>query len=224
MAPMDMSVRNRLIDLLVAQGRIDDAIHQYMDLASLYYHLTELDMARQTYATALRVAQQHSVDRSLSVQLLYRIADIDLQHLDMRQAVRVFEQIRTLEPEDEKARVQLVNMNFRLGQEANALSEVDGFVALLEHTGKRKQSIDFVKAVINEHPNRPELIKRLADLYARNGQTAEAIAELDGLADLLLTAGNVQGAAAMLKTIINLRPPNAADYEAALRKLQSGKL
>jgi len=142
----------------------------------------------------------------------------------MRQAVRVFEQIRTLEPEDEKARVQLVNMNFRLGQEANALSEVDGFVALLEHTGKRKQSIDFVKAVINEHPNRPELIKRLADLYARNGQPAEAIAELDGLADLLLTAGNVQGAAAMLKTIINLRPPNAADYEAALRKLQSGKL
>ena len=36
MAPMDLSIRGRLIELLTAQGRVDEAIQQYIDLAEIY--------------------------------------------------------------------------------------------------------------------------------------------------------------------------------------------
>jgi tetratricopeptide (TPR) repeat protein len=224
MAPMDLKVRGRLIDMMVANGRKEDAIQQYMDLANMHYHLTELDKARQTYAAALKVAQQHGVDRSWAVQILYKVADIDLQRLDLRQGVRIYEQIRTLEPEDPKARTHLVELNFRLGQDSTALNEVDGYIALLEHTGKRVQAIEFLQGLMEEQNRRPELIKRLAELYARNGQVTEAVAELDWLADWLLSTGNAQGAVAMIKTIISMRPPNVEEYQTALRQLLEGKI
>jgi len=51
-APMDLSARSRLIDQLAANGQVDEAIGEYLDLADIYYRLAELDMARKTYTTA----------------------------------------------------------------------------------------------------------------------------------------------------------------------------
>ncbi len=220
MAPMELKVRSRLIDLLVAQGQLEEAIQQYMDLAMVYYHLAELNMARQTYASALRLAQQVKVDPSWTVELLYKVADIDLQRLDLRQAVRVFEQIRTMEPEDMRARRAIIDLYFRLGQGVAALSEVDGFTALLEHSGQRATAMEFLNDLTNERPESMELNKRLADLYVRDGKILLAVERLDMIADALLHTGNREGAMTMLKAIIALKPVNVKDYQVALQKLQ----
>ena len=45
-------------DRLIAQGKTDDAISQYMDMAETYYRLADLDMSRETYANALRLSQR----------------------------------------------------------------------------------------------------------------------------------------------------------------------
>jgi tetratricopeptide (TPR) repeat protein len=222
MAPMELKVRTKLIDLLVAQGHLEEALQQYMDLAMVYYHLAELNLARQTYAMALRLAQQVKTERSWSIEILYKLADIDLQRLDLRQAVRVFEQIRTMEPEDTRARRSIIDLNFRLGQEQAALSEVDGFTALMEHSGKREAAIDFLSELTEDRKESLELNKRLADLYVRGGQVLQAVERLDMIADSLLTAGNRDGAAAMLKAIVALKPVNVNDYRIALEKLQRG--
>jgi tetratricopeptide (TPR) repeat protein len=220
MAPMELKVRTKLIDLMIAQGHLDEALNQYMDLATVYYHLAELNLARQTYASALRLAQQVKAERNWSIEILYKLADIDLQRLDLRQAIRVFEQIRTMEPEDTRARHSIVDLNFRLGQEPAALSEVDGFTALLEHSGKREAAIDFLAELAAERPNSMELNKRLADLYVRGGQVLQAVERLDMIADCLLNDGNREGAAAMLKAIIALKPINVNEYRVALERLQ----
>ncbi len=220
MTPMELKVRNRLIELMVAQGHLEDALQQYMDLAMVYYHLAELNMARQTYASALRLAQQAKVEPSWTVELLYKLADIDLQRLDLRQAVRIFEQIRTMEPEDMRARRSIIDLNFRLGQDVAALSEVDGFTALLEHSGQRAVAIEFLSDLTAERPESMELNKRLADLYVRDGKNLLAVERLDLIADSLLNAGNREAAMAMLKAIIALKPVNLKDYQTALMKLQ----
>jgi tetratricopeptide (TPR) repeat protein len=220
MAPMELKVRTKLIDLLVAQGHLEEALQQYMDLGTVYYHLAELNLARQTYASALRLAHQVKTERSWSVEILYKLADIDLQRLDLRQAVRVFEQIRTIEPEETRARRSIIDLNFRLGQEPAALSEVDGFTALLEHSGKREAAIDFLIELTADRPESLELNKRLADLYMRGGQVLQAVERLDMIADSLMNAGNREGAAAMLKAIIALKPMNVNEYRVALERLQ----
>ncbi len=64
-APMDLTVRTRLIDQLAARGLVDEAVSEYIDLADIYYRLAELDMARKTYTTALSLAQQGGAQRCL---------------------------------------------------------------------------------------------------------------------------------------------------------------
>jgi len=221
MAPMDVEVRQRLIDMLMAQGRIDDAVAQYTRLAEVYYSLAELDLARQTYLTGLRQAQQSRNTRSLSVQLLNKVADIDMQRLDFRQAIRIYEQLRTLQPDDAPTRQHLIDLNFRMGQDNAALTELDAFLNFLENAGRRSEAIQFLIEMIEERSDRPDLRKRLADVYARAGQVDKAVEILDVLADQLLSAGNKNAALYMIKTIIALNPPNVGDYRNVYQQLTS---
>ena len=222
--PMDLTVRNRLIDLLSAQGRVEEAMLEYMSLADIYNQLAEMDMARQTYTSAFKLAGQLHPNRTWSVKILKLMADIDLQRLDLRQAMTVFEQIRTLEPEDLDARRQLVGINYRLNQDQNALTEADSYVALVEGAGKRALGIDFLKMLIEEHPTRLEFRKRLSDVYIRNRQVAEAVEQLDVIADAFTAAGNRGAAISILQSIIALNPVNVAEYHEVLNRLRSGEI
>jgi hypothetical protein len=97
---------------------------------------------------------------------------------------------------------------------------VDGFTALLEHSGKRETAIEFLTDLTAERGDSMELNKRLADLYVRGGQVMQAVERLDMIADGLLNAGNRDGAAAMLKAIISLKPINVNEYRIALERMQ----
>ncbi|MCJ7626245.1 MAG: tetratricopeptide repeat protein [Anaerolineaceae bacterium] len=219
--PMNPQVRAKLVEMLTAQGHIEEAIKQYNELADTHYNLAELDNARDTYESALRLAQKSDVDRSLQIEILYKIADIDMQRLEMRNAVRVFEQIRTLEPEDFKARAKIIDIYFRLGQDSTAITELDSFTSILENSGKRASAIEFLNEIIPEIPNKLDLRKRLADLYVRDGKVSNAVKQLDAIADALLNAENVHGAITMINAIIALNPPNAADYKQILAQLSN---
>jgi tetratricopeptide (TPR) repeat protein len=111
LAPMDLGARTRLIEQLVSRGQVDEAISEYLQLADIYYRLAELDMARKTYTTALRVVQQANADRNWNIHILQRMADIDMQRLDWKQAIRVYEQIRTLRPDDQGVRKNLIELS-----------------------------------------------------------------------------------------------------------------
>jgi lipopolysaccharide biosynthesis regulator YciM len=58
MAPLDISVRTNLIELLETEERWDEALDQYVDLADTYHQLGDFDMARSTYTLAERLASR----------------------------------------------------------------------------------------------------------------------------------------------------------------------
>lgn len=218
--PMDLNVRQRLIDLLTMQGNIEEALREYENLADMYYRLAEFDKARQTYSDALKIAQKSKNNRTWGVKLLEKIADIDMQRLNLRQALRIYEQIRTIQPEDPNVRIQLVTLNYRLGQDAGAVKELDAYLNYLEGTGKRNIAIEFISDLLVDHGNRLELRRRLADLYAHNNQISEAVIQLDAVADVLLDQGKHLEAINMLETIISLHPVNEDEYKTALDSLR----
>jgi len=220
LAPMDLAARTRLIDQLLARGQIDEALAEYLELAETYYRLAELDLARKTYATALRQAQQSNNNRSWSLQILRRMADIDVQRLDWRQALRVYEQIRTLQPDDLDSRKQIIELNLRLNQMAQAEAELDNYLNYLEGLGRRAEAIDLLESLVEDSPSQPMLRSHLAEEYRRTGRVQDAIEQLDALGELLLDAGDKAGAIRALQTIIALNPPNVADFKAALEQLQ----
>lgn len=217
--PMDIGIRKKLIELLTNQGKILEAIHHTTTLANMHYQLAELDQSRIDYSSALRLALQSNVERAFPIQILYKIADIDMQRLDLRQALRVYEQIRTIEPEDTQARSFIVDLNFRLGQANTALGEIDGYISLLENSGKRLAGIEFLNGLITDRPDQIELRKRLANVYVRSGRVIEAVQQLDAVAESLISLGNQAEAVEILTAIIALNPTNLSQYQAALARL-----
>ena len=221
LAPMDLGSRTRLIDQLIARGQTDDAVQEYLELAAIYYRLAELDMARKTYTTALRVVQQGSANRDWNTHILQRMADIDLHRLDWKQALRVYEQIRTLTPEDEPARKQLVELNLRMAQTDKAMSELENYINYLESQNKNEVAILFIEEIIKDHGDQLLLKRVLAARLHYAKRTDEAIAILDGLGETLMQSGEKQIALEVINQIILMNPPNAEGYRQLLLQMQN---
>ena len=221
LAPMDLEARNRLIDLMMARGQTEETIKEFNKLAETYYSLADLAMAHKTYSRALRYAQQGNVDRRVKVKILHRMADIDMQSLDWRNALRVFEQIRTLQPDDEKARGMLVDLNLRLNQSAQALNELDNYLTHLMSTHQESKALEYMTNLVKEYPTQPTIHRRLADIYRQLERYSEAIEQLDITGDMYLQAGNKAGAIEAVMAILALNPPNAAEYQQVLANLKA---
>ena len=220
LAPMDMTARSKLIDQLVARGQVDDAIREYLELADIHYRLAELDNARRTYTRALRFVQQSNADRSWNIHILQRMADIDMQKLDWKQAVRVFEQIRTLRPDDEGARKNLIELNLRLGQPAQAYAELENYLTYLQTSGRGGQGIKFIEELLLDRPEDLVLKRALAQQYQQAGRIEEAVGQLDSIADSFLTAGRKEEAIVTINQILLMNPPSAGQYRQLLMQLQ----
>ncbi|HEY5729929.1 MAG TPA: tetratricopeptide repeat protein [Anaerolineales bacterium] len=220
LAPMDMKARSKLIDQLVARGEVDDAIREYTALADIYYRLAELDNARKTYTTALRVVQQANVDRQWNVQILQRMADIDMQRLDWKQAIRVYEQIRTLRPDDESARKNLIDLSLRLGQSAQAAAELESFISYLQSSNHGARAVPFIEELLEERPEDVMLRRNLAQAYHQAGRMEDAVKELDGMAESMLDTGKKDEAVVIINQILLMSPPNAEQYRQLLMQIQ----
>ncbi|MBI5953320.1 MAG: tetratricopeptide repeat protein [Chloroflexi bacterium] len=221
LAPMDLGARNRLIDQLIARGQVDDAIREYLELAAIYYRLADLNMARKTYTTALRVVQQGNADREWNAHILQRMADIDLQRLDWKQALRVYEQIRTIAPDDSTTRRQLVELNLRMAQTDKAMQELENYTTHLESQNKNDVAVLFIEDLLKEHPEQPLLKRAFAMRLHQAGRTEEAISVLDTLGETLMQTGNKQAAIEVITQIVMMNPPNAEDYRRLLLQMQS---
>jgi len=218
LSPMDLGSRNRLIEQLVDRGKDDEAIREYMDLADIYYRLAELDLARKVFATALSLTQQPSANRAWSVKILLRMADIDMQRLDWKQAISVYEQIRTLTPEDFSIWENLIELNLRLAQTLQAQKELESFIDYWERK-KPEEIIPFISKLLVGYPEQVMIVRVLADQYYKNGQASKAIALLDSVGDKLMEAGDKAGLVAVVNQILLMNPPNAEDYRRLLTQM-----
>jgi tetratricopeptide (TPR) repeat protein len=221
LAPMDMSVRTKLIDQLVARGQIDEAIREYIELADIYYRLAELDMARKTFTNALRVVQQSNADRKWNVDILRRMADIDMQRLDWKQAIRIYEQIRTLHPEDESTRKNLIDLSLKMGQPAQASAELESYLSYLQSSNHSAQAVPFIEDLLVERPDDLTLRRALAQSYQQAGRMEDAIKQLDAIAESLLDAGKKEEGMVVINQILLMNPPNAEQYRQLLMQLRS---
>ena len=200
-SPMDLAARTRLIDQLVSRGQVDDALTEYLNLADVYYRLAELDMARTTYQTSLRMAQESRISDQWQVQIMHHMADIDVQRLDWRQALVVYEQVRTLAPDDELARTNLIDLNVRLGNDGKALAELDNFSSYLVSNAREAHAVAYMAKLVGENPNYVFARGRLAERYQQSGQVDKAVEQWDQVGEMLLEKITVTS-----KGIMNLVP------------------
>lgn len=221
-SPIDISARKQLIQLLAQQDRVQEALEQYIELADLYRQMAEIDNARLVLQEALALTQRTAIDPEWRVRLLNHIGDIDLSHLDWREALRVFEEICEIDPANENARLQVIDLNLRLGQEKQAGKALDRQLEYLVQSEQSREALTLLEDLAREYPGKQILHSRLAKAYRAAGRKADAIAQYDALGEIQLDAGQTTEAARTIETIINLDPPNVEGYRELLRNIQNG--
>jgi tetratricopeptide (TPR) repeat protein len=218
-APMDVGVRQRLIDILLDAKQIDQVIEQYIALADTYYQLAQVDHAVEQYEKALRHAAQGDPSRHWETSILHRIGDIHTQRVDWRQAIKVYQRIKRIDPEDEKVPVQLIDLFFKVGQRTQALREVDDLIEFYKANRQPRILLSVLQNVVNVRPREVGLHMRLAKMYLDMRMKREAVAELDAVGEIQLEAGKTRDAIRTLQAIIRLEPDNVQQYRQLLAQI-----
>jgi thioredoxin-like negative regulator of GroEL len=144
-----------------------------------------------------------------------------MQKLDWKQAIRVIEQIRTLRPDVEGVRKNLIELNLRLNQTAQANAELENYLTYLQSGGHSVEGIKFIEGLLEERPGDLMLRRALAQQYQQAGRVEEAVTQLDSIADSFLNSGRKEEAIVTINQILLMNPPTADQYRQLLMQLQS---
>lgn len=220
MAPLDVSIRTILIDILESQGRHSEALMHYIQLGKNYKQLGNVDSAREALVMAQALAKRYNLDFDQQIAIKHQIADIDMTRLDVRRAQRTYEEILQLNAQDERAQRQLIDLMLSQG---NAIEGIKRLDTLLGMYAKNRQVTPIVKTLeelTRLYPEEIGLRSRLAGIYRQMNRSADAMQQLDVLGELQLKSGLTQDAISTIKQILRLGPEKAEDYIQALRQLE----
>lgn len=219
LAPLDVSVRESLIELLESQDRWEEALDQYIDLADTYHQLGNFDQSRDTYNLAERIANRQNASTEKIIRIKHRIADIDQMRLDMRKAQKTYEEIIALNPDDERAHRMLLDLNYRQGNAVEAIRRLDKLLGVYARQKQVSRITQTLEELVTLYPNDTGLRSRLASIYRQLGRVNDAIVQLDALGELQLEAGLNKDAANTIRQIIALNPGHADEYRKLLTQL-----
>jgi tetratricopeptide (TPR) repeat protein len=219
LAPMDTSVRRKLIGWLEEEERWPEALEQYINLANAQYQLTDWGGAREAYAQAERLAQRVGASQRQMVHIMRRIGDIDVQRLELRQALQTYERIKSISPDDERARLTLIDLHYRVGNSADAIAELDDLLRLYAQSNAADKITQVLEEQVTLHPKEIALRSRLARVYQQQRRVKEAVAQLDALGELQLEAGRREDAMTTIQAIIAMNPTDREGYVQLLKQL-----
>jgi tetratricopeptide (TPR) repeat protein len=219
MAPLDISVRQSLIELLESEGRLDEALDQYVELARTYNQMGNFDMSRETYNLAERIGKKINAPVSKLVMIKHRIAEVDELRADMRRVQKAYEDIIEMSPTDELAYRKLVDLYFAQGNQVEATRKLDQLLEIYVKSRQINRILQVLEELVKHYPKDMGVRSRLSGIYARLNRNPEAIEQLDALGELQLEAGLHRDAVSTIRQIIKLKPENINDYKRLLAQL-----
>jgi tetratricopeptide (TPR) repeat protein len=219
MAPLDISIRTSLIELLENQERWAEALDQYISLAKTYNKLGNFDLSKETYISSERLAKRINAPVEKMIAVKHQLADMEQMRLDMRKAQKYFEEIIEIAPEDEKAYRKLVDIYYSQGNQVEATRKLDQLLGIYAKKRQVTHIVQLLEELVKSYPKDSGLRSRMAGIYRQLGRNAEAIAQLDALGELQLEAGLHRDAVNTIKQIIKLKPANLNDYKRLLSQL-----
>ncbi|MEQ8675099.1 MAG: tetratricopeptide repeat protein [Aggregatilineales bacterium] len=220
MAPLDISVRESLIQLLEDEGRMDEALDHHVSLAGNYNQLGNFDKSREEFNNSEKLAKRINAPPAKLAEIKHKLADMDQMRLDTRRAIKTYEEIVELVADDERAHRMLVDLNYNLGNQVEAIRRLDKLLNIFAQNKKIAQIVKMLEDLVKNYPNDTGLRSRLAAIYKQTNRKSEAIQQLDALGELQLEAGLHNDARNTIKQIIALNPEQGMDdYRKLLSQL-----
>ncbi|PJF43634.1 MAG: hypothetical protein CUN55_08100 [Phototrophicales bacterium] len=219
LAPLDVQLRQDIIELLEEEERYDEIVEQYQTLAEAQINLADYNSARTTLKQAIQIAQRHHIDKQVVIRILHKLADVELTRLDTRQALRAYENIKNLDPSDTKARKMIIELNFRLGDTVGAISELDSLLQFYARQRNGKAILLLLQELAQKRPQDESILFRLASVYQQIKQPQKALPIFKKVLEIQLSNNRSQDACKTLKHILALRPADAEQYLNLMRQL-----
>lgn len=217
--PMDVAVRSRLIDLLTSTGEIDQALEQYLSLADAYQGLAQADKALEKCTEAMRLVPRASNETEWRVRLLRYMSDAHMRKADWQGAAQLYVEIVALVPDDERARLNLIDLYYKSGRVKEADRETVALSEYYHARGEDQRALHLLEEAVRLQPHQMPLRARMARAYIDEGMRDKAIQELDALGELQLDSGLRKQAMATVRFIISLNPKNVEAYRQLLAQL-----
>ncbi len=215
----DANTRAKLIDLLLQQNRVDDALGEYLDFGDMYARTGQFAKAMEKLNEGMRLAVRSTSPGSFKTILQHRVAEMQTKQGDLNGALTAYQDIRRQSPDDERAHFHIVDLEFRLGQSSAALSYLDDLVSRYQVRGEPQKATTILEILSRSYPKDAELVMRLAQSYQAGGALEKAVKVLDALGEAQLSAGQTQAAIVTIRRIVELNPPRVEDYKNLLKQL-----
>lgn len=222
LAPMDVTVRSKLIDLYVAHHKLEQALDQYLMLADSYYQLAQVDRALEKYNEALRLLSNLEDARKWKVEILNRMGDIYNQRFDWARATAAFEELFQADPDDERVQRQLVDLYFKRSNTNQAINILNKLLGTYKQRQQPERALELLRDLSSIYPDNLSIRQQLAEAYLQNNRRREAIAEYDALGEMQLENGLRDQARQTIQTIINLGPDDIEGYRRLLAQISGG--
>ena len=222
LAPMDVTVRSKLIDLYISNQKIEQALEQYLTLANSYYQLAQVDRALEKYNEALRLAADVANTNTWKVDILSSMGDIYNQRFDWARAAAAYEELRKIKPNDERTLRQLIDLYFKQRKSDEGISALDGMLGIYQQQKQPAKSLELLKELAVNYPENIPLRRRLALTYSQNDMKQQAIAEYDAIGEMEMENGRWDEAAETIQAILKLGPADAEGYRLLLSKIRGG--
>lgn len=219
--PMDHGPRQELIDLLLSLDAYEQAVQETVNLAEIHYQLADLNKAKETYSEALNLTQHPGVDHSWRSKILHRIADIDMQSLDWRNAIKNYEILLKLDGHDTLAVKHLVDLKVRMGQHKEAIQAIDSLITNLRLNQQESEILQFLSELVLDVPGQAPFHFRLAETLKASNQMEEAIIHFEKAGELFNSIGETAATISALKEILSIGPSNPKKYQKLIKKLES---
>lgn len=223
LAPMDVNVRSRLIEMYQSLGQFAPALEQYITLADSYYQLAQVDRSLEKYEEALNLAVATPEAGKLKSDILLRMADIYNQRFDWGKAAASLEELRRTAPGNPRVLRQLVDLYFKLNKSNQATVVLDQLIGIYQRQNP-VAVLELLSELTAYYPKDMNLRQRLAVAYVQNNKIKEAIAEYDALGEMQLENGMRDQAVQTVQAIINLGPSDVEGYRRLLSQISGGAL
>ncbi|MBI4791057.1 MAG: tetratricopeptide repeat protein [Chloroflexi bacterium] len=218
-SPNDVGERSKLIDVLSRQGRVDAALEEYLELGAGYARAEQWDKAAEKFAEGLRLAARSGITGALAMNLRHQLAQARTRQGDLKNALLVYQELRQQSPEDERAHLYVIDLEFRLSLTTAALRDLEELIARYRTRNEPQKAVAVLEDLAQSHPTQVAPRAWLAQIYINIGEKDKAISALDALGELQLSMGQKQAAAATVRQIIAMHPLRVEEYKQLLQQI-----
>lgn len=218
-APGDLSLRTSLIELLEEQERWPEAIEQYILLGEAYNDIADLSNAKATYEQALKIAGRTNAPQDLTLKILHKMGQVDIERIELRGAQRTYQRIVEIQGDNMDARRALATIYYRLNNPVQGIQEVDKLLQIYARQRRPDLILQTLEEMSGDYPSDMALHARLGRVYMQMNKPDNALAEFEQLRVLQIEAGLNNEAKQTIKQILSLNPAQAEHYQRMLQQM-----